>query len=178
MRFSAKSPGTSIWLSPSAKIQNTCSQILPMTSIPHDRSIVDLKWVEKKHKPHLVLCWFCFCSWFWHILELLFFLTSVEVVLQCVLVDFSVRFISRKNEASTSIEILFIKLWHHFSSCPAWDNNLFFLVFISVFIIATNDDQDFASLKYKTHCYTLYHLTNNTDSAPKVVLTELRTFHK
>ena len=154
MMFSAKSPGTSIWLSPSAKIQNTCSHILPMTFIPHDRSIVDLKWMEKKHKPHLVLCWFCFCSWFWHILELLFFLTRVEVVLQCVLVDFSVRFIPRKNEASTSIEILFIKLWHHFSSCPAWDSNLFFLVFISVFIIATNDDQDFASLKYKTHCYT------------------------
>ena len=121
MMFSAKSPGTSIWLSPSAKIQNTCSHILPMTFIPHDRSIVDLKWMEKKHKPHLVLCWFCFCSWFWHILELLFFLTRVEVVLQCLLVDFSVRFIPRKSEASTSIEILSIKLWHHFSSCPAWE---------------------------------------------------------
>ena len=79
------------------------------------------KMSGKKHKPHLVLCWFCFCSWFWHILELLFFLTRVEVVLQCLLVDFSVRFIPRKSEASTSIEILSIKLWHHFSSCPAWE---------------------------------------------------------
>ena len=78
---------------------------------PPWQKLVDLKWVEKKHKPHLVLCWFCFCSWFWHILELLFFLTRVEVVLQCVLMDFSVRFIPRKNEASTSIEILFIKLF-------------------------------------------------------------------
>ena len=96
----------------------------------------------------IVGCWWSDTKWlfrFWHwfrrfVFKLLSVFAWIKVMQQCLLMDFSVMFIPWQDETFSSIKILFIKLWSHFSSCPTRNHNtLFFVSIFQVIIVSAND---------------------------------------
>ena len=65
---------------------------------------------------------------------------------QCFLVNRSVLFVPRKDEAFSSINRLLTKLrTSNFFPGPARDDRLFFLAFVLVVVISSNNNDDFLS---------------------------------
>ena len=77
----------------------------------------------------------------WCVFKLGSSFARIEKMPHCFLVDHSVFFIPREDEALPSIHILLMELWSHLPSHPGRDDRPRFFVFISVITISAYHDQ-------------------------------------